>query len=150
MKMEKQENSIVPKEMKDLEITTGSTKIDVFTTIDPTDIKTLYNIDNGECDFRLNDCKGQSIRVKNVFIKNFDKYKDEDGNTLEKPINKKITILIDDQNKTYVTASKMFAIQMLRFIERFGNMIFNDGLDIKIIEKEIKGSKNKGLGFELV
>lgn len=147
--MEKQENSIVPKEMKDLEIT-GSTKIDVFTTIDPTDIKTLYNIDNGECDFRLNDCKGQSIRVKNVFIKNFDKYKDENGNTLEKPINKKITILIDDQNKTYVTASKMFAIQMLRFIERFGNMIFNDGLDIKIIEKEIKGSKNKGLGFELV
>ena len=148
--MEKQENSIVPKEMKDLEITTGSTKMNVFTTIDSSDIKTLYNIDNGECDFRLNDCKGQSIRVMNVFIKNFDKYKDEDGNILEKPINKKITILIDDQNKTYVTASKMFAIQMLRFIERFGNLAFEDGLDIKIIEKEIRGSKNKGLGFELV
>lgn len=148
--MKKQENSIVPKEMKDLEITTGSTKMNVFTTIDSSDIKTLYNIDNGECDFRLNDCKGQSIRVKNVFIKNFDKYKDEEGNILEKPINKKITILIDDQNKTYVTASKMFAIQMLRFIERFGNLAFEDGLDIKIIEKEIRGSKNKGLGFELV
>ena len=148
--MEKTENNIVPKEMKDLEITTGSTKMNVFTTIDPTDIKTLYNIDNGECDFRLNDCKGQSIRVMNVFIKNFDKYKDDDGNVLEYPINKKITILIDDQNKTYVTSSKMFAVQMLRFIERFGNIAFQDGLDIKIIEKEIRGSKNKGLGFELV
>ena len=148
--MENQENSIVPKEMKDLEITTGSTKMGIFTTIDPTDIKTLYNLDNGECDFRLNDCKGQAIRVKNVLIKNFDKYKDEDGKDLEKPINKKVTILIDDQNKTYVTASKMFAVQMLRFIERFGNGAFENGLDIKIIEREIRGSKNKGLGFELV
>ena len=44
----------------------------------------------------------------------------------------------------------MFAIQMLRFIERFGNEAITSGLDIKIIEKEIKGSKNKGLGFELI
>lgn len=144
------ENNIVLKEMKDLEITTGSTKMGIFTTIDPSDIKTLYNLDNGECDFRLNDCKGQAIRVQNVLIKNFDKYIDEDGKELDKPINKKVTILIDDQNKTYVTASKMFAIQMLRFIERFGNGAFENGLDIKIIEREIRGSKNKGLGFELV
>ena len=77
-------------------------------------------------------------------------YKDEDGKELEKPINKKVTILIDDQGKTYVTASKMFAIQMLRFVERFGIEAITSGLDIKIIEKEIKGSKNKGLGFELI
>lgn len=143
-------NSIVLKEMKDLEVSESSTKMGIFTTIDPTDIKTLYNLDNGDCDFRLNDCKGQSIKVKDVLIKNFDRYKDEDGNELENPINKKVTILIDDQGKTYVTASKMFAIQMIRFIKRFGNESFQNGLDIKIIEREIKGSKNKGLGFELV
>lgn len=143
-------NSIVLKEMKDLEVSESSTKMGIFTTIDPSDIKTLYNLDNGDCDFRLNDCKGQSIRVKDVLIKNFDRYKDEDGNELENPINKKVTILIDDQGKTYVTASKMFAIQMIRFIQRFGNESFQNGLDIKIIEREIKGSKNKGLGFELV
>lgn len=144
------ESSIVLKEMKDLELSESSTKMGIYTTIDPSDIKTLYNLDNGDCDFRLNDCKGQSIRVKNVLVKNFDRFKDEDGNDLEKPINKKVTILIDDQGKTYVTASKIFAIQMLRFINRFGNEAFQNGLDIKIIEKEIKGSKNKGLGFELV
>lgn len=144
------ESSIVLKEMKDLELSESSTKMGIYTTIDPTDIKTLYNLDNGDCDFRLNDCKGQSIRVKNVLVKNFDRFRDEDGNELEKPINKKVTILIDDQGKTYVTASKIFAIQMLRFINRFGNEAFQNGLDIKIIEKEIKGSKNKGLGFELV
>lgn len=144
------ENSLVLKDMKDLELSTSSTKMGIYTTIDPTDIKTLYNLDNGDCDFRLNDCKGQAIRVKDVLIKNFDKYKDENGEDLEKPINKKVTILIDDQGKTYVTASKMFSIQMIRFIERFGSDAFKEGLDIKIIEKDIKGSKNKGLGFELI
>lgn len=144
------ENSIVLKDMKDLELSASSTKMKIYTTIDPSDIKTLYNLDNGDCDFRLNDCKGQAIRVKNVLIKSFDKFKDESGNDLEKPINKKVTILIDDQDKTYVTASKMFSIQMMRFIERFGSDAIQNGLDIKIIEREIKGSKNKGLGFELI
>ncbi len=144
------ENSLVLKDMKDLDLSASSTKMGIYTTIDPTDIKTLYNLDNGDCDFRLNDCKGQAIRVKDVLIKNFDKYKDENGEDLEKPINKKVTILIDDQGKTYVTASKMFSIQMIRFIERFGSDAFKEGLDIKIIEKDIKGSKNKGLGFELI
>lgn len=144
------ENNIVLKEFQDLDVNTSSTKMNIYTTIDVSDIKTLYNLDNGDCDFRLNDCKGESIRVKNILIKNFDKYKDENGEDLEKPINKKVTILIDDQGKTYVTASKMFAIQMLRFISRFGNDAITNGLDIKIIEKEIKGSKNKGLGFELI
>ena len=143
------ENNLVLKNINDLELS-SSVKKGIYTTIDSKDFKTLYNLDNGDCDFKLNDCKGQAIRVKNVLIKNFDKYKDENGNDLDVPINKKITILIDDQNKTYVTASKIFAIQLLRFIERYGNEPITNGLDIRIIEKEIKGSKNKGLGFELV
>ena len=68
------ENSIVLKEMKDLDLQTSSVKMGIYTTIDSSDIKTLYNLDNGDCDFKLNDCKGQSIRVKNVLIKNFDRF----------------------------------------------------------------------------
>lgn len=144
------ENSIVLKEWKDLDLETSAVKMGIYTTIDSSDIKTLYNLDNGDCDFRLNDCKGESIKVVNVLIKSFDRFKDEDGKELDEPINKKVTILIDEDGKTYVTASKIFAIQMLRFINRFGNEAITKGLDIKIIEKEIKGSKNKGLGFELI
>ena len=143
-------DELVVKNFNDLEKTESSTKMNIYTTIDASDYKKLYNLDNGDCDFKLNDCKGQSIRVVDVLIKNFDKFKDEDGKDLERPINKKVTILIDDQNKTYVTASKIFAIQMLRFINRFGNDVIKNGLDIKIIEKEIPNSKNKGLGFELI
>lgn len=143
-------DELVIKNFNDLEKTESATKMNIYTTIDASDYKKLYNLDNGDCDFKLNDCKGQSIRVVDVLIKNFDKFKDEDGKDLERPINKKVTILIDDQNKTYVTASKIFAIQMLRFINRFGNDVIKNGLDIKIIEKEIPNSKNKGLGFELI
>ena len=143
-------DELVVKNFNDLEKAESSTKMGIYTTIDASDYKKLYNLDNGDCDFKLNDCKGQSIRVVDVLIKNFDKFKDEDGKDLERPINKKVTILIDDQNKTYVTASKIFAIQMLRFINRFGNDVIKNGLDIKIIEKEIPNSKNKGLGFELI
>lgn len=143
-------DELVVKSFNDLEKTESSTKMGIYTTIDVSDYKKLYNLDNGDCDYKLNDCKGQSIRVVDVLIKNFDKFKDEDGKDLERPINKKVTILIDDQNKTYVTASKIFAIQMLRFLNRFGNDVIKNGLDIKIIEKEIPNSKNKGLGFELI
>lgn len=143
-------DELVVKNFNELEKTESSTKMGIYTTIDASDYKKLYNLDNGDCDYKLNDCKGQSIRVVDVLIKNFDKFKDDDGKDLEKSINKKVTILIDDQNKTYVTASKIFAIQMLRFINRFGNDVVKNGLDIKIIEKEIPNSKNKGLGFELI
>ena len=144
------ENNLVVSNFSDIEKHESSTKMSIYTTIDASDVKTLYNLDNASCDFKLVDCKGQSIRVKDVLIKNFDYYKDENGEDLETPENKKITILIDDQGKTYVTASKIFAIQMLRFISRFGNDVIKNGLEIKITEKEIKGSKNKGLGFELI
>lgn len=145
-----EENSLIVSDFNKLEKSESSTKMSIYTTIDPTDVKTLYNLDNSSCDYKLVDCKGQSMRIVNVLIKNFDKFKDENGEELETPENKKITILIDDQGKTYVTASKIFAIQMLRFIGRFGNEAISNGLDIKIVEKEIKGSKNKGLGFELI
>ena len=144
------ENNLVVTNFGDIEKNESTTKMSIYTTIDSSDVKTLYNLDNGSCDFKLVDCKGQNIRVKEILIKNFDYYKDENGEELETPENKKITILIDDQGKTYVTASKIFAIQMLRFIARFGNDVIKNGLDIKIIEKEIPKSKNKGLGFELI
>ena len=147
--MSKEESNLVVKGFDTIQVSTP-TKMYCYTTIDPADIKRLYNLDNIDCDFRLNDCKGQAIRVVDVLIKNFEKFVDDDGNELDKPITKKVTILIDDAGKTYVTASKIFAIQMERFIGRFGNEAIKNGLEIKITEKEIKGSKNKGLGFELI
>ncbi|MBR4003572.1 MAG: hypothetical protein IKI95_05930 [Clostridia bacterium] len=113
----------------------------IHTTIN--DPKMIFNLDN-KCDYKLNDCKGQMIRVKDVLIKIIETKKDEESEF------KKITILIDDQNKSYVTASKMFTNELLRYINMFGIESIRNGLEIKIIERSVKDSSNKALGFELV
>lgn len=108
------------------------------------DPKVIFNLDNS-CDYKLNDCKGEMIRVKDVLIKVIET-KLESGESEFK----KITILLDDKGKSYVTASKMFTNELLRYISMFGIESIKNGLDIKIIEKSVKNSSNKALGFELV
>ena len=129
----------------------------VFTTLDLNNYenqKKLFNLENN-CDYKINDCKGQAIRVKDVLIKYIQsklaepEINEQTGEVVEYKFTK-ICILIDDQGKSYVTASKLFTLQMSRYLEMFGLEPFKDGLDIKIIEKPIKDSSNKSLGFELL
>ena len=133
----------------------SKTKKKTYTTLDITDVKTLYNLDNKDCDFKINDCVGQSIRVVDVVIKEFERelevpIVDDKGEVVQDKERKMVTILIDDQNQSYVTASKMFTLQMKRFIETFGVNVIKNGLEIKIVNKKVKDSNNKSLGFELI
>lgn len=133
----------------------SKTKKKTYTTLDITDVKTLYNLDNKDCDFKINDCVGQSIRVVDVVIKEFERelevpIVDDKGEVVQDKERKMVTILIDDQNQSYVTASKIFTLQMKRFIETFGVNVIKNGLEIKIVNKKVNGSNNKSLGFELI
>ena len=101
----------------------------------------------------LNDCEGELIRVKEVLIKRYEKpmkepiYDEETGEIIK---DKEITmacILIDDNNKSYATGSKVFTIQMMRYLQMFG--ITNEGFEIKIVKNKTEKG-NKALGFELV
>ena len=56
-------------------------------------------------------------------------------------------ILIDKNDVSYATGSKIFTIQMMRYLEMFG--INEDGFLIKIVKNK-QASGNKALGFELV
>lgn len=135
--------------------TTSKTERNYYTTIDLSDTKKLYNLDNGEMNHLINDCEGQSIRVVDVLIKVF-------KHELEKPVVneetgeikdfelKKVCILIDDAGETYVTASKMFTNQMMNYINTFGVQSIKEGLEIKIVKKKMQDSNNKALGFELI
>ena len=127
----------------------------VFTTLDlEKDKKKIFNLENN-CDFKINDCKGQAIRVVDVMIKSIQKklaepeINEETGEVREYEF-KKVCILIDDQGKSYVTASKLFTLEMAKYIEMFGIDSVKEGLEIRIIEKPIKDSSNKSLGFELL
>ena len=128
----------------------STTKADIFTNI--TDQKKIFNLDS-KIDFLLNDCEGELIKVKEVLIKRYEKplkepiVDDETGEIIKDKEYSMSCILIDNNNKSYATGSKVFTIQMSRYIQMFG--INDDGFEIKIIKTPQK-SGNKTLGFELV
>jgi len=139
-----------------------STKADIFTNI--TDQKKIFNLDN-KVDALLNDCENEVIRVKQVLIKRYEKplakpvvikeavIDEATGEILEEEQvkNTEITmacILIDDNEKSYATGSKVFTIEMMRYIDMFG-IDEEKGFEIKIVKNK-QDSGNKTLGFELV
>ena len=128
----------------------SNTKADIFTNI--TDQKKIFNLDS-KVDCLLNDCEGEVIKVKEVLIKRYQKpmkepiVDEETGEVLKDTETTMACILIDDKNKSYATGSKIFTIQMMRYIQMFG--ITEEGFDIKIVKTK-QTSGNKALGFELV
>lgn len=125
----------------------------VYTSIE--DEKKIFNLNN-TCDYKLNECVDEVIRVKDILVKLIktpldEPIVDEETGDVKEFEYKKITILIDDGGKSYVTASKMFANQFIDYLMMFGfDTIKEDGLEIKIIKRSVKNSSNKALGFELV
>ena len=121
-----------------------------FTNI--TDQKKIFNLDS-HVDNLLNDCEGELIRVKEVLIKRYKKpmkepiIDEETGEVLKDTETTMACILIDDNNKSYATGSKVFTIQMMRYLQMFG--INEEGFEIKIVKNKTEKG-NKSLGFELV
>ena len=153
MEKETNKNELVIKNVNEIG-TNRKSEQEVYTSIE--DPKVIFNLNNN-CDYKLNDVKGETIRVKDVLVKlirtPLDEpiVIDEETGEVREYDYKKITILIDDQKKSYVTASKMFANQLIDYLMLFGfDQIKKEGLEIKIIERSVKNSSNKALGFELV
>lgn len=131
-----------------------NTKTEVFTNI--IDSKKIFNLENN-VDVLLNDCENEIIRVKDVLIKRYEKPLEEpilDTETGEVLKDKEVTMsccLVDEDGKSYATGSKVFIIQLMRYLqmqERMGNK--EESFDIKIIKKKFGEKGNKALSFELV
>lgn len=132
----------------------SNTKTQVITNI--TDEKKLFNLGN-KVDVMLNDCEGETIRVKEVLIKRYEKpmetplIDEETGEILK---DKEITmscVLVDDDGKSYATGSKVFTIDLMRYLQiKSRNGKENETFDIKIIKKKVGEKGNKALSFELV
>ncbi len=163
--MENEENKILNEEKKELEVTKNfnslenienarNSKKKIYTNI--TDTKKIFNLENN-VDVKLNDCEGECIRVKEILIKTIEKpmknpiVDEETGEVIQDTEYKKVSILIDDEGVSYVTASKMFTNQLISYLELFGfSELEEKGVEIKIIKRQIKNSVNKALGFELL
>lgn len=134
-------------------IVNGSSNRKIYTTLE--DAKKLFNLETS-CDYRINDCKGEKIRVKDVVIKINEKemkepvVDEETGEVIKDKEITMVTILIDEEGRSYVTGSKIFTMQMINYIKMFGLESIKEGLEIKITDKAIKNSNNRGLAFELV
>lgn len=132
----------------------STTKTQVFTNI--TDRKKLFNLEN-KVDEMLNDCVDEMIRVKDVLIKTYEKpmkeplVDEETGEILKDKEYSMSCVIVDDNGKSYATGSKMFTMQLMRFLqmeEQFGEK--PETFDIKIIKKKVGENGNKALSFELV
>ena len=129
---------------------TSETKCNIYTNI--TDQKKIFNLDS-KVDNLLNDCEGELIRVKEILIKRYEKpmkepvIDEETGEILKDKEISMACILIDDNEKSYATGSKVFTIQMMRYLDMFG--LNNEGFEIKIVKNKTEKG-NKSLGFELV
>ena len=155
--MENQENEKKELALLKSEGTTDTgTQIMTQTTLQ--DKKEIFNIENGECDIKLNDIICQEIKVVNIFMKRIVSDLSDDeieineqtGEVIKDKKVSVVTILIDKDGKRYVTASKIFAISIYNLIRTFGIEDIQKGIDIKIIKKSVTNSPNKALGFELL
>lgn len=132
----------------------SGTKCKIFTNI--TDNKKLFNL-NSKVDVLLNDCEDEIINVKEVLIKIYEKKMKNpeiDEETGEIIKDKEITmscILVDDNNNSYATGSKVFSIQFMNYLQMFGlDELSKNGVMIKVVKTKKGNSNNKSLTFELV
>lgn len=161
MEDENKTNELVVKEENNYQLSDFSglgretnTNTHVFTNI--TDEKKLFNLENN-VDYLLNDCEGETIRVKEVLIKRYEKPLKEpiiDEQTGEILKDHEITmscVLVDDNNNSYATGSKVFTIQLMRYLQMRERMNKEEEtFDIKITKKKYGNNGNKALSFELV
>ena len=142
--------------VKNEAVTETGAKIQVETTIQ--DKKEIFNIENRDIEVKLNDIVGQEIVLKDVFMKRVEsklkqediEFNEETGEIITDTKISIITILVDEDGKKYVTASKIFAMSMFNLIRTFGVEDIQKGIKIRIIKKSISNSVNKALSFELV
>lgn len=156
-----QEKGMTVKGINELNGNNGNYKPEIFTTID--DPKILFNLENS-VDFLINDLVGTVINVVDCMVKIFDKplkepkrktiidketgeiIETDEMITSERNI---ITILIDNEGKSYLTKSKNFFFAWNKLTKFYDIDTIKKGINIKI--KKVKAKTgNSTLTFEIV
>lgn len=132
----------------------SNTDVQTFSNIK--DKKKLFNLES-HVDKMLNDCVGESIRVKEVLIRKYYKpmkepvVDEETGEVLKDTELSVSCVLIDDNNISYATGSKTFVFNLLKLLGDYeGYTMLDEGIEIKVIKVPVANSGNKALSFELL
>ena len=143
MENEKQEQGLIVKDFSEMGVSQRS-KQSVYTTIQ--DERVLFNLQSAT-DYKLNDCKGETIRVKGLFMKFIEK-------PLEKPeVNEETgeldgykyrTILFGDDGKTYASGAYGIYNTVAKILSIYGVETLHDkGLKVEIAKGTTKGNKTR-------
>lgn len=107
--------------------------------------KALYNALES-CDVVLNDIVGKTIKLKDIFIQEYPRTDKETGEPIS---NGHRVILFDDEGKSYVTASNYFFVNLVKFINAFGEPnTWKEPIPIEITKRPTKNG-NQCLSFKL-
>lgn len=156
--MENQELQTITNEGNVLDFSNSrrNSNTEVTTLSNIKDRKVLFNLQS-HVDYKLNDCVGDTIRVKGVLIRFFKKplkeaiIDEETGEIIKDSETKVSCILIDDNGKSYATGSMSFALNLRSYLGDFdGEKELDEGIVMKIIKVDIPNSSNKALGFEIL
>lgn len=133
-----------------------NSNVEVGTFSNIKDRKKLFNLQS-HVDCMINDCVGESIRVKEVLIRKYAKpleepiIDEETGEILKDKEIKMSCVLVDDNGKSYATGSKTFIFNLMSYLGDFeGSKELEQGIDIRITKVSVPNSPNKALGFELI
>lgn len=97
-----------------------------------------------QCDVRLADCKGQTIKIKDIFVQKYDKEINGEVKT------KFRTIIFDKDGKTYVTASYGIYNSIAKIMSAFGEPnTWEKPLAVEVVERPLGDGRN-ALGLKLV
>lgn len=121
---------------------------DVYCSINPISQPEKIKLFNAleKCDFIINDEVGTEIKVKDVYIQEYDKI---DTNTGE-PRKAHRTILFDEFGKTHVTASNYLFISISKIFAIWGTPdTWSEPLTVKVVKRDVKNGR-KALSLELV
>lgn len=109
--------------------------------------KRLYNTLN-KCDVVLNDIAGTEIKIKNVFISEYERRDKKTGEVLKSKGHR--VVLFDEEGKSYITLSNYFYNSLAKLFGTFGTPdTWTETLTIKITKAPTK-TGGESLGFELV
>ena len=101
------------------------------------DKKKLFNTLES-CDLLLNDCVGEEIAIKDIYVEQYEKADEETG---EIKIHYR-TILFDESGKTYATGSYGIYNVLNKIISIYGRHdIWQEPLKVKVSKKNIGNGK---------
>lgn len=145
------ENALMQRQENTLNGVREENKTKTFTTLDMTKEENIDLIlaTQDECDYYIKDFVGKVIKTTGIFIteREVENVNEETGEVVK--YNKHVTILFDENGKSYVTGSNAFYMSLDLIMRVKGYPTEDKPMNLEIVEKDAKEKGHKYLKVRL-